>query len=414
MEDIANLPDLLPIYYARLFPFHDYYEWLSYGSANHFNRREFSFTLQDDIYLRYQSYRTQKELEAEIKRLVPFKIDIGAVYNVQPKDHRKGPRFVPVERELVFDIDMTDYDEVRTCCEGADICNKCWKFMTLACKILDTALRDDFGYKHILWVFSGRRGIHCWVCDQEARFLEDIERSGVAEYLQIIGGGEYMKKKVNLSTEHIHKSIRRALDIIESEFIPMCVEEQDMLGTNERMEKFLEVIPEDEDRVELKNLFGQCPSSKTRWNAFCDFVNNKKTKRGTKWYLYRHLREEVMLQYAYPRLDINVTKARNHLLKSPFCIHPKTGKVCIPFTVKTVEKFQPDKVPTIMTLIEEINEFDAKEKTEEVNNLDTTKIKDYKKTSLRKSLHIFHEFLWSLKEARKGLKAEQNDEKMEF
>lgn len=66
----------------------------------------------------------------------------------------------------------------------------------------------DFGFKHILWVFSGRRGIHCWVCDPEARFLEDVQRAGVAEYLQIIGGGEYMKKKVNLTTDTIHKSIR--------------------------------------------------------------------------------------------------------------------------------------------------------------------------------------------------------------
>lgn len=81
---------------------------------------------------------------------------------------------------------MDDYNEVRTCCQDSKICPLCWKLMIAAGKVLNKSLRDDFGFTSVLWVFSGRRGIHLWVCDKKAREMSNKIRSSVVDNLNII------------------------------------------------------------------------------------------------------------------------------------------------------------------------------------------------------------------------------------
>ena len=93
---------------------------------------------------------------------------------------------------------MTDYDSIRTCCSGADICKHCWGFIAAAVRVLDSAIREQFGYKYLLWVYSGRRGIHLWVSDREAMELTDEQRRAIVGYLTVVQGGKEMHKKVNV------------------------------------------------------------------------------------------------------------------------------------------------------------------------------------------------------------------------
>ena len=80
---------------------------------------------------------------------------------------------------------MDDYDHIRTCCEGKKLCKNCWTYVKAAYKVLKVILEDAFGFTDILWVFSGRRGLHAWICDQEAKTMDKKLRSSVTDFLNL-------------------------------------------------------------------------------------------------------------------------------------------------------------------------------------------------------------------------------------
>jgi DNA primase small subunit len=216
----ASDPEVMRSFYQRLFPWRYLFQWLNHSPvpSNDFAHREFAFTLQNDAYLRYQSFPTAdlyvlhvshgvdladycQRLRKDVLRLMPSRFEIGPVYSTNPRDRktfRKASAFKPLAKELCFDIDLTDYDDIRTCCDKANICNRCWQFITMAIKVVDVALREDFGFKHVMWVYSGRRGAHAWVCDKKAREMDDQKRRAIAGYLEVIKGGTQSGKKVNI------------------------------------------------------------------------------------------------------------------------------------------------------------------------------------------------------------------------
>lgn len=68
---------------------------------------------------------------------------------------------------------------------------------------------------------------------------------------------------------------------------------------------------------------------------------------------------------------MNVTKGFNHLLKSPFSIHPKTGNVCIVFKPEKAANLKLDEVPTIHTLLEESAENNSQQENNMRNSIKT-------------------------------------------
>jgi DNA primase small subunit len=106
--------------------------------------------------------------------------------------------------------------------------------------------------------------------------------------------------------------------------------------------------------------------------------------------------EDIILQYTYPRLDAEVSKHRNHLLKAPFCIHPKTARVCVPVDPSKIDEFDPGSVPTVGELLAELDKAGGMEVDEEggaragelglyiyIHSTELISAVDWEKTSLR-------------------------------
>ncbi|ORY52018.1 prim-pol domain-containing protein [Rhizoclosmatium globosum] len=409
----ADFSTLLSIFYRRLFPFREFYRWLAYGNVqkNYFVFRELSFTLANDAYLRFQSFKDGDELKDKICDLMPVKIDIGAVYNAKPKDKKilRPGSFNPMERELVFDIDMTDYDPIRSCCSGAEICLKCWDFMTVSIKILDRALQDDFGFKHRLWIYSGRRGVHCWVCDDRARKLTAEARRAIVNYLEVVKGGEETSKKVSLNAKALHPSLRKANEVLDPMFTKRLIHTQDILSNPEKWKRILALIPDEELR---KKFDDQWAANKklTPHDKWLQVVTELKTLSKKKPAV-ASTALEILFQYSYPRLDSNVSIGLNHLLKAPFCVHPKTGRVCIPIDAKKCDTFDPFQAPKLSDIVNQIAEYDLSNKDK------TIKVPDYAKTSLKSHVEYFRTFVEGLEEEAKVIlraRRAEEDKKLQF
>ncbi|PPQ89497.1 hypothetical protein CVT25_012169 [Psilocybe cyanescens] len=392
-------PELMLAFYRRLYPFKTLFNWLNHDHVPNrlFTQREIAFSLPGDVYIRYNSFNTADDLKKQVCQLNPTRFEIGPVYSARPRDRKtlRAGALTPILRELVFDIDMTDYDPVRTCCSGADICKRCWVFISAAVRVMDSALREEFGYEKLLWVYSGRRGIHLWISDKEAMALTDQQRKAIVGYLTVVQGGKESSKKLNIRNGgKLPPSLQNALDYLRTVFGALILSDQNCFKSQEGYEELLKAIPDSRVVEALRTKWEASPSrsSEDKWS---DLYKSASKQQASTCYPIPNLMvalEDIIFNYTYPRLDIEVSKHRNHLLKAPFCIHPSTGRVCVPLDLNMIEKFDPKEVPTVQQLLEELDALGEVE--------DPTAPKehhsDWEKTSLKPYIDIMDRHALSL------------------
>ncbi|KAL8137154.1 hypothetical protein V2J09_003155 [Rumex salicifolius] len=197
-------------------------------------------------------------------------------------------------------------------------------------------------------------------------------------------GGENSQKRVSLGGHALHPFLARSYtEVLKCFFEDSVLHRQKILASEDRFEKILKMIPDESVTSELRGRWLDSRRSSTnkgdislvRWEQLKQSLQSGKHRAQG----LRRCIEEIVFTFTYPRLDLGVSKLTNHLLKSPFCIHPKTGRVCVPIDPEHCEDFDPTTVPTLAQLMDELNE----------GGLGADGKSDLEKTSIGESMRYF-------------------------
>ena len=207
----------------------------------------------------------------------------------------------------------------------------------------------------------------------------------------------------------------RSLDLLKGHFQTDILEGQDPWVDNEKAERLLKLLPDKALNDALRKKWDSAPgrSSASKW-ADIDRLASTGVSKTLDSRALKEAKQDIVLEYTYPRLDVEVSKKLNHLLKSPFVIHPGTGRVCVPIDLRRLERFDPLGVPTVTELLGEIDTWDSASKKPERED-ESEKMPDYEKTSMKPYVEYFKTHIAGILKEEKGVKREREEgDPMEF
>ncbi|KAL0221053.1 hypothetical protein RCL1_000907 [Eukaryota sp. TZLM3-RCL] len=370
--------DQLRSYYQNSYPFDEIsrwlcpdYNWLQFREVAFFSSRRDG---KGTYARRFLGFKTSQEWKEAVlnSQDIPERFEIGALYNL-PLVHKSLTGAFPIGREFVIDIDTDDYDMVRRCCSKENFCFECWKLLTTAAHVINILLKECFDLHHVLWVYSGRRGLHGWVCDNGHRKMSNDFRTRIAQFLSMATSRDAGRMFDYVPQRVISKLLAFSFDDHGADFGPLA------RLFYEREREIFAYYDEKSPINNLKPIYKvfleriQSASDQTRSIAQSIDIHIKNLGEDVKYSaiktIFKNFLEpypELMAEFVWfcvgPRLDVNVSAQINHLLKAPFCVHPKTGYICVPIDNEYLVEFFPDEnsVPKLSTVVEnpaELNIF---------------------------------------------------------
>ena len=276
--------------------------------------REFGFVFKQSngkSFMTRKKFFSEEQLVNYVNKEKPFHAYLGPQCNEQDFYNWNG-------HELVFDIDIDQYDEVRACgCSGKnEMCDICWGLIQDTAYYIIDVLQEDFGARDVEILFSGRRGIHVWFLDEKFFYLTNDQRQGILEHLRLIQGIEAEakivkppKKNSKLSNVISRQFSSRIYRYIKKPFILFATKERmEKIGlTKVRICKILQMR-------ELKNI-----PENLIIEQLAAIENSKKMR------LKRTM--DRVISFGAPRIDEPSTHDTNRLMRLPGWTHGSTGEV---------------------------------------------------------------------------------------
>src|SRR5271163_4577587 len=163
-------------FYRHCFPLTSFCKLLTRGHEEQLRYYPLALVNEGGMYRKDQTQTFDKpyDLRFDLIKTAPESLHSGALLSEIYRSSSSSSPSAMRGSDLEFDLDITDYNDLRLklCgCRDKQLCEKCWAIVRSSTIILCHVLRNDFGFKHLLCIFSGRKGLHVKVCDERARLL---------------------------------------------------------------------------------------------------------------------------------------------------------------------------------------------------------------------------------------------------
>lgn len=320
------------IYWDQHFPWKSICRFLCQGNPDLFKQREIAIR-KPSYFQRNKPFETLEQLKDKVlgngqKNDLPAeRIEFGPLF---PGTDRADSRLddMPLRVEFRFDVDVKDYscdDHLygKGCLECSHFayspaCKECWETrLEPSRKVLEYLLKEILGAKHILWVFSGKKGYHGIVLDREisSSFYPNTVRENIVNRL--------IDPKDEKMLNHIYNEI--LWPIFKEQYL-----DNEHVGRKRPMGVFF-------DGIDRKGRFFDTIPEIFNYIKKCVFEGDA--------FKMRQYYRRVMRALYWPRLDAKISSDVQHLLKIPFSIHDGTKKISTP--ILDTENFRPEDALTL-------------------------------------------------------------------